>query len=254
MESKYDELSKKLDTRFENIDVTVHTTQDTADTNKREIDTLRAMVLDQQRQINELIQTTDADRASTKFEVNEVLKLANNIENHQRRWAIRIVGLPAPTPSIETTDQSKRKVLDFIANELKIKNVKYSDVDCAHRVGVVTDKGSQTILTRFFSRDLAQLVNKTRPILKASDQVVYEDCSYLTKQLLREVKNHPSIESGWQANSGQVWGKLRNGGKKLKFYLGDNLSMKILRETPVPAQVIESPTHANIAQPNVPLP
>jgi hypothetical protein len=254
MESKYDELSRKIDTKIATTDANVTITQRATDSIKSEIDALRAMILDQQRQINELTETTDADRANTKYEVNEVLKLANNIENHQRRWAVRIVGLTAPTPSIENTDITKIKVLDFITNELKIKNVKLSDIDCAHRVGVVTDKGTQTILTRFFSRDLTQLVIKMRTILKGSDYVVYEDCSYLTKQLLREVKGHPSIESGWQANGGQVWGKLKNGGRKVKFYLGDNLSMKILRETPAPTQIIEQPAPTDIAQPNLPLP
>ena len=81
--------------------------------------------------------------------------------------------------------------------------------------------------------------------------MVYEDCSYLTKQLVREVKGHPEIESGWQANGGQVWGKPKNGGKKIKFDLGDDITMKINRQAPTPVQAPQSPPRENIAQPNV---
>jgi hypothetical protein len=69
MESKYDELSKKLDTKFENFDSSLHTTQGTVDSNKQEIDSLRAMILDQQQQITEMMQTADADRSTNKFEI-----------------------------------------------------------------------------------------------------------------------------------------------------------------------------------------
>ena len=82
--------------------------------------------------------------------------------------------------------------------------------------------------------------------------MVYEDCSYLTKQLLREVKAHPEIESGWQANGGQVWGKQKNGGRKTKFDLGDDITAKLHRLQPTtPAQQPESPAHPIIAQPNM---
>jgi hypothetical protein len=159
------------------------------------------------------------------------------------------LGIPAPNPAIETTDTSKRVVLDFISNNLKIGNVKFSDIDCAHRVGVVTDKGTQTMLTRFYSRDLAQLLQKNRTTLKGSPLVLFEDCSYLTKKLLREVKDHQGTESGWYSNC-QVWGKPLHGGKKMKFDLGDDITNKLHLQpvVPVPVPAPVTPPQAATAQ------
>jgi hypothetical protein len=233
MDTKYDELSVKLNLKHDTYEARLGTNSTLTDKNTNEIESLKQMLQAQQIQINELTQTVDADRFTAKAETLTVLKLANSIENHQRRWAVRIMGIPQPTTPVETTDTSKKVVLDFIANTLKIGNVKYSDVDCAHRVGPVTDKGTQTMLTRFFSRDLAQLLQKNRTTLKGSPLVLFEDCSVLSKNLLREVKNHDGIESGWYY-SGQVWGKPKSGGKKVKFELQDNIAEKLHLQPAVP--------------------
>jgi uncharacterized coiled-coil protein SlyX len=80
--------------------------------------------------------------------VDEARLLANSVEAHGRRWAVRILGLPAPN-KFEKSDITKEIVLSFIHNKLNIPNVTLSDIDCAHRLGPVKDK-KQSILNRVF--------------------------------------------------------------------------------------------------------
>jgi hypothetical protein len=93
--------------------------------------------------------------------------LANSIEAHSRRWAVRIIGLPAPT-EIERTPQAKYIVTKLIHEKLKLERMSPQDIDCAHHVGAVTDKGKQTMLVRFFARDLADDVMKHKRNLKGT--------------------------------------------------------------------------------------
>jgi hypothetical protein len=150
------------------------------------------------------------------------------VEAHQRRWSVRLFGLIAPDQGGEDPDQAKYLTLDFIQDILCIDGVTLADVDCAQRVGAVVD-GKQTMLVRFFSRDLAQHIISNKRNLKETPYILHEDSTLKSRKLLRSLPDHPRIESAWIAY-GSVWGTPVNNGKRIKFQLGDNIDKKIDEE------------------------
>ena len=92
-------------------------------------------------------------RAQDDVEANRIL--INDVEQHGRRWALRVVGLKAPIEKPEKSDVSKDLVIQFLSTHLKINNIRPSDLDCAHRIGPVKD-GKQAILIRFFRRNIVE--------------------------------------------------------------------------------------------------
>jgi hypothetical protein len=93
--------------------------------------------------------------------VDEARLLANDVEAHGRRWAVRIAGIDKPTSYPETPDQAKDIVCQFITEKLGIHTIVPDDLDCAHRIGAVKQH-KQAILCRFFRRDLADQVIKVK--------------------------------------------------------------------------------------------
>ena len=119
---------------------------------------------------------------------------------------------------------------------MDISGVTIDDIDCAHRVGDVTDKGKQTMLVRFFARDLVQLILKTRTILKGSPFVIFEDMPVLSRRLLKTVKDNPKVEAAWCQN-GAIWAKPKGKTtRKLKFKLGDDVTKKIVAQIANPSR------------------
>jgi hypothetical protein len=81
---------------------------------------------------------------------------ANSIEAHSRRWAVRIVGLPAPESGTELKEDAKYLVADFLNDVMEIHDIYIADIDCAHRVGTVTKEKTQMMLVRFHACDDAE--------------------------------------------------------------------------------------------------
>jgi hypothetical protein len=165
------------------------------------------------------IQTNNVDDLA-RAEARAALTLANSIEGHSRRWAIRILGIAAPE-EIETTEYTKYIVTDFIREELNLTQIGYDDIDCAHRVGREVD-GNQTILVRFHARDHADLVLAHKSRLKGTDFVVYEDAPVKQRTVLNNVKRHPKVESAWMAH-GKIWAIKKSGGRKFKINVFDDI-------------------------------
>jgi hypothetical protein len=205
MTTKHTDLCKKLDVKFQSYDTALDLNRAATAENTRKIDELTQIVETQRITIEELSAKIDTNKLKATNAIQEVLILANGIEAHQRRWAVRINGLPAPREGEEETIDAKHVVLGFIESSLHIDNVFYEDIDCAHRVGRVVDN-KQSMLARFHARDLVQLILKNKTKLKGTSVVVYEDSTYLNRQLLQAVKDHSKIDSGWTSN-GAVWGK-----------------------------------------------
>jgi hypothetical protein len=227
-DSKLDRFEKTFNTKLAHYDESLTKVQVDSISNKSEIDELRATIAMQQQTIEELAMSFHDNTLKTDKEMLEMLQLANSIESHQRRWALRFLGIQAPAEDeIEKTEHAKLLVLDIITRVMDISGVTIHDIDCAHRVGEITDKGKQTMLVRFFARDLVQLILKTRTILKGSPFVVFEDMPVLSRRLLRSVKDNPKTESGWCQN-GAIWAKpVGKFSQKLKFKLGDDVTRKL---------------------------
>ena len=173
--------------------------------------------------------------------VDEARLIANEVESHGRRWAVRIAGLDKPTTLPETSDQAKDIVVQFITEKLGIDTIVADDLDCAHRIGAVkSDK--QAILCRFFRRDLADKVLKVKKTLKGLGCVLFEDATQLNKQLVINLKARPEVESSWTMG-GKVWAKLKGSGKKIKVSINDNLDYRLRNVIIPPQELIQTPDH-----------
>ena len=100
------------------------------------------------------------------------------------------------------------------------------DIDCAHRVGAVTDKGKQTMLVRFFARDLAEDVMKNKRNLKGTGILIYEDTTWMNRQLITELKDRDDVDSVWLKN-GTIWVRLEPTGRKFKISIADDVETKL---------------------------
>jgi hypothetical protein len=247
---KTETLHAKILTKLSNVDKKFENQEKHIATNSTDIDKLKSEVDRQRHMIKSLTEKMDTaakeftestDKQSkqvkkalkeaklAKEEASAANELANSIEAHSQRWAIRIVGLPAPGQHGESSDEAKNTVCDFLENHLDITDIYVPDIDCAHRVGEVMQDKTQMMLVRFHARDdVAQILHKRR-ILKGSPLVIYEDCTYQNRQLLKKLKNHPDVESAWTKN-GQIWAIKRNTDRKIKFNILDNIDTK-LQET-----------------------
>jgi hypothetical protein len=133
-----------------------------------------AKLLEIESRLNDHILTTSNKFQRVQEGVDEARGLANSVEAHGRRWAIRIIGLVAPPIKPESTEVAKEIVVKFLKERLNILSVETSDVDCAHRLGHIKN-GKQIILTRFFRRDLADHAIRNKKMLKGTGMAVFED-------------------------------------------------------------------------------
>jgi hypothetical protein len=243
MVSKHTDLQTKMVALEEKLALSDVTTYNkTESSNKSEICKMAKIVQQQQATIKTLLATVEANQLTAKKDYNELLELVNSVEGHQRRWAVRIFGVEAPGARVETTHETKLRVVDFITKELKIEGVHYEDVDTAHRVGIKDINGKQTVLTRFYSRDITQKLLKNKRVLKGSDYVLHEDLTLKSRTLLYNVKHHSHVEAAWSQN-GSIWTILKTGGRKFKVKITDDLEEKLRLPTIIaPAVPVVDPT------------
>jgi hypothetical protein len=142
------------------------------------------------------------------------------VESHGRRWAVKIVGLKAPT-KFETADVSKDLALQFFANDMQTNNIRLDDLDCAHRIGVIKNH-KQAILVRFFRRNFVEQLMKIKKNLKGKGVALLEDTSGRNKKLLKNLSDRSEVESSWHVG-GKVWMKLKAGGQKMRVHITDDI-------------------------------
>jgi hypothetical protein len=92
----------------------------------------------------------------------------------------------------------------MIHEKLKITKMTSADIDFAHRVGAVTTKGNQTLLVRFFSRDLADDIMDSVKLLRGTGIIIYEDTPFLNRQLISNIKERDDVHACWMKN-GTIW-------------------------------------------------
>jgi hypothetical protein len=166
--------------------------------------------------------------------IKEALFLANSVEAHGRRWAVRILGLPVPKGKFETFMQSKTMAVNFFKEYLNIHDVRTADIDCCHRIGRKGD-GNQQLLIRFYSREICDYLLSSKKLLKGTGKMLVEDATQLNKNLMHTLKEHDDVESSWTL-AGNIWMKLLNG-KKMKVTIKDDYEEMIrdsLEQTPPP--------------------
>jgi hypothetical protein len=244
---KHQELSKKMDTKFKTIDSQLEQQELTDSSTLAEVDALKmelasqkykVAVLEEQMtkllSLSDLVKEMDSkiedtnDRLTMAVEeqneaIEETMLLVNSVEAHGRRWAVRIIGLPSPRERNETTHQAKEVDLQFFKDKLKISDLLYNDIDCAHRVGSITDF-KQTMLIRFHARDSVDYVMRYKTNLKGSGIVLYEDTTWRNRKLINKIKRRADVDSAW-CIGGTIWCKLHKSPNKIKITLGDDLDV-----------------------------
>ena len=136
------------------------------------------------------------------------------------------MGLKAPETLPETLAQAKDRLFRFFSEFLNIQNIKPEDIDCAHRVGYPGRDGAQTMLVRFFRREICEYLQRSKKMLKGRPIVMFEDTSYKNRQLLNALTNRAEVESTW-CIAGRVWAKLHHYPNKVKFSIIDDLDVKL---------------------------
>jgi hypothetical protein len=242
LELKNDKLVKEL-----------HEANDKIDSQDYRLSTLEELVEQIQKEnigfpTNENSKTTDIpthDLAKTALKTaQDALLLANAVEAHGRRWAIRIRGLPAPPKQGESRTTSKGLVVNFLKKELKMNDIAIKDIDCAHRIGYVKDK-KQTLLARFFARDAVEDILVKRRDLKGKPFVVHEDTTSLNRNLINELNALKETNLAW-CTRGTVWTKLTEDGKKFKLSIIDDITQTIEKNR---STVPRTPKGKNVKKP-----
>jgi hypothetical protein len=149
----------------------------------------------------------------------------------------------SPASPKENFMETKLHVINFLVDTLNITNIKHGDIDCAHRVGSIKDK-KQTILVRFFRREIVDYILRSKKMLKNTSFSMFEDATGINKRLLRELKDRPEVESAW-IMGGKVWAKLHGRDRKMKISINDNLDYKLANQ-PDPSLILEKDTTSPI--------
>ena len=90
--------------------------------------------------------TTDHDKR-----ISELEDMVNDAERYQRRWNLRLYGLPE-----QEGEDVKQRVMDTIA--LALGNLLHLHIDVSHRLGRRTDDKVRPVITSFTSRATREMV------------------------------------------------------------------------------------------------
>jgi hypothetical protein len=199
-----------------------------SDRHDRIFNELRAMIEQKDERIDRLeailmehIQDTLTNFKKEDKKINIAIEMANQIEAHERRWAMRIMGLPSPTTIPESLKEVKTAILFFLAEKLEIKNVRAMDMDTAHRLGPIVD-GKQTVLVRFFRRQVVEDILNSKRMLKGKNMSIFQDTTRKNRTLIWNLTQRAEVEGAWCAN-GKVWAKLHEKNKKIRVSITEDL-------------------------------
>jgi hypothetical protein len=216
---------------------------------QQQLDALTLQVNTNQQSNIDFEVTVNHDMEEMKEATLTALRLANSVEQHGRRWSIRILGMTAPEEGSETKAEAKAKVVRIIRENFKLDQVRVKDVDCAHRMGRVTAKNKQTMLVRFFARDLVDDIIQRQSNLKGTGLIVYSDQTQMNRKLITTLKARDDVEDVWTAH-GNIWARPEKDGQKFKMIIGDNIEEKLSLDPLTDKSTPATPEHSAPNSPN----
>ena len=134
--------------------------------------------------------------------VNITFKKTNDIEQYSRRENLRIYGvaeisLDAEGNKIEeTNERCTKKILRILNGQLKLPRVvNETDLAAVHRIGKFDAKNpnSRSIILRFVSRKVRDMVFDAKSCLKGTRWLITEDLTPFQYKLLMKTKNDTEI-------------------------------------------------------------
>ena len=134
----------------------------------------------------------------------------NDLEQYSRRNSLRIFGIK-DLDRYESIDETEEKVIGMVRNKLGL-NISKGDIDIAHRIGSYSRTGEydRAIIVKFVSRKVKMSVLQNRRKLKGTPFRVSEDLTATNHQLLRRVKDIPTVTQAW-SKEGVVYAKNSEG-------------------------------------------
>ena len=142
-----------------------------------------------------------------QLKVDITYQKTNDVEQYTRRENLRVYGVKEKEFDnngqiiAETAEQCAQKVLSILNTKLKL-NRKINSVDLAavHRIGKFDKKNpkARSIIIRFVSRKVRDMVFEAKSGLKDSGYVIAEDLTPYQFKLLMKTKNDDSIcDKAW---------------------------------------------------------
>jgi hypothetical protein len=80
----------------------------------------------------------------------------------------------------------------------------------------------QTLLVRFFRREIVEHILFTKKMLKGSEISLFEDTTIKNRTLIFDLNQRAEVEIAW-SQSGKVWAKLYNIDKRIRVLVTENL-------------------------------
>jgi hypothetical protein len=110
----------------------------------------------------------------------------------------------------------------FLAEKLEISDITPGEIDTAHRVGPITKDGTQTLLVRFFRRELVDYILGSKKMLKGKNSSIFQDTTQKNRKLIYDLNQRPEVEGAWCAGV-SIWAKLHSSNRKIRVGITTNL-------------------------------
>lgn len=234
MESVLAEISQRFDTLQKSLATKEDIDKMKTDF-KTEMDKLTASFVKKIDSLEEKLLKVESERETLKNEVEAVKRTnsdlfeqinrqtkqlvslqrtQNDLEQHGRKWNLRVFNIPEPTPGEpETAAACAKKCCEIFTSMVGVP-VTEADVEIAHRIGNRSPRQtrSRPIIVRFHARQKRDEVLTKRRQLKGNQQKisVAEDLTSLNFKLLKDAQSHSATMQAWSSN-GKIIAKLKNG-------------------------------------------
>jgi hypothetical protein len=170
-------------------------------------------------------------------EILELRGQLNNVEQHNRAWSVRVMGLPLTADEERSSKLVKRKLFDTLLRPILEGAVREGDLDevplnaenlleMAHALPA-KEGAVKPIIARFHAREMRSLVfrHKKRfaPKYEAGPQkdrfkyLIFEDLTRLNFNKMRALAADPRVAAAWSAN-GQI-----------RYRIGDDPTIRRVR-------------------------
>jgi hypothetical protein len=170
-------------------------------------------------------------------EIMDLRSQLNNVEQHNRAWSIRVMGLPLSADEERSSRLVKQKLYDTLLRPILEGAVSEGDLDSvptnaesllemAHALPA-KEGAVKPIIARFYARELRGLVFRHKknyaPKFESGPQkdrfkfLIFEDLTRLNFAKMRALAADPRVAAAWSAN-GQI-----------RYRVGDDPTVKRVR-------------------------
>lgn len=177
------------------------------------LEALLDKVCAENKELRRIITDRDAEILTLRAHVN-------NLEQHNRSWSVRVMGLPLTSEEEKSSSSVKKKLFSSViqpilagaASEGDISEVPTDPdhiIEMAHTLRA-KEGAIKPIIARFYARELRQLVFKHKkafapkhvsgPLRGKYMYQVFEDLTRTTFQKMRSIAADERVDACWSAN------------------------------------------------------